>query len=70
MPVTITVRHSRDRLASAEARLEVVMVFESRRPSDIGERLELPDGSSALVMNTIERSDAAGVTQSVFVTRL
>ncbi len=72
MPVSITVRIGRDGSSASCGNLpgEVMMILARLRPTDIGERLKLPDGSLAQVMTTVERSDAAGITQSVFVTRL
>jgi hypothetical protein len=57
MPIEVTVR-------DAES---VLTVFESPRPLDVGELLDLPDGSSGRIKQTIERSDAAGVRQLVTV---
>jgi hypothetical protein len=71
MAVTITVRIGREGSASSgNVGGEIVMILERLRPTDIGERLSLPDGSVGQVMNTVERSDESGISQSVFVTRL
>jgi hypothetical protein len=72
MPVSITVRIGRDGSSATSGNVagELMMILERLHPTDIGERLKLPDGSLAQVMTTVERSDAAGITQSAFVMRV
>jgi hypothetical protein len=62
--VTVTVRDGRD---GDEVGGPVIMGFETGQLMDIGERIELADGSVGKVKQSIERSDSVGVSQSVTV---
>jgi hypothetical protein len=44
---------------------EILIFFVSPRPIDVGEHLELPDGSVGTVERRMERSDSQGVKQTV-----
>ena len=76
MPIVVTVHDGRVGRADGDGsglspppgtRGEVLAVFESHRPLNIGEDLELPEGSSGRVKQTIERSGTDGVKQQVTV---
>ena len=67
MTVTVTIRDARDGHVRSEAGGQLVMVFQSPRPIEIGEHLRLPDGSFGKVERTSERRDAVGHTQTVMV---
>lgn len=66
MSVTVTVRDGRGGVERAR-REDILMILQQDRPVELGQLLELPDGSAAPVVEAVEHADDRGLSQSVVV---
>ena len=67
--VSVTVRDGREGHDGDDAAGlgDILMVLDRDRPVEVGELLQLPDGSSVKVVGSAERPDGRGLSQSVTV---